>query len=282
MARDVAFGRALMACFGVLILAAGNYSVFSFVSVLAVPGDGSADGVGTVRAFGYFWIAAFTAAALFLCARGSYGAGILTVVSTLPTAYVAAVAIPLAGYALTYIKPNSPEFRAACKSAGVHFAAAPAAPVRSIAYDGAPDDTVQEFNYFELGANGRVSSRSIRNPPYPPQIAFIERKTTERLPDGTQSAKIVRFPRDGLPQRAVALTADVLVSYKYTTGESELSKASSQQGLVGYELTVVDQRDQRELARLRYFTELTNNRVCGPTGNGVLDTRKFVLNAVGM
>ena len=131
-----------MAYVGVLLLVALNCLVFFFVSVLAVPGDGSADGVGTVRLFGYVWIAASTGAALILCARGKRGAGILTAVSALPTAYVAAVLSPLA---VTCSRISSRTRRSSGRRASlrIHFAAAPATPVQSIAYDGARDDTVR-------------------------------------------------------------------------------------------------------------------------------------------
>jgi hypothetical protein len=266
---------------GVLALAAINCVVLYFTAFLAAGGDGSASGVRTVWLFGYFWIAAFTAASLVLCARGKGSVGVLTAASTLPTAYVAGFAAVLGGSLITDLKSSSSAFQAACKTAGVQFVATPATSVQSIAYDWGREYPV-EINYFQLGSNGRVSSVEVRNPPYPIGIAFTESKTTELLRDGTRSEKIVRVPRDGNPQRATALAADVLVSYQYTNGVGELSKALSQQGLVGYEMTVLDLRDNRELAKLRYFTDLVNNRACGPTDGAVLNTRTFVLKAVGM
>ncbi|MDR7307408.1 hypothetical protein [Rhodoferax saidenbachensis] len=242
-----------MAYASVLVLAAINCAILFFVSLLAVGGDGSSDGIKTIWLLGYVWIALFTIAALVLCARKRGPSGVLVAASTLPTAYVASVLATALGASMVYLKPSSLEFTAACKNSVAQFLAPSSEPVHTLAYEWGRKHPI-DINYFRIAANDYVSAIETRNPPYPPGITLVENN----------------------PE-----TADVLVSFKYPIGEEELSQAFSRQGLVGYELTVLDQRDNRTLARLRYFTDLSNNKACGPTVDGVLSIRAFVLKAIG-
>lgn len=242
-----------MAYASVLVIAVINCAVLFFVSFLAIGGDGSSDGINTIWLFGYVWIALLTFAALVLCARKRGSSGVLVAASTLPTAYIASVLATALGASMVYLKPSSVEFTAACKNSAAQFLAPPSEPVRTLTYEWGRKYPV-DINYFRITASDYVSAFETRNPPYPPGITLVESH----------------------PE-----TADVLVSFKYPIGEKELSQAFSRQGLVGYELTVLDQRDNRTLARLRYFTDLANNRACGPTVDGVLSIRAFVLKAIG-
>lgn len=242
-----------MAYAAVLTVAAINCIVLFFLAFLAVGGDGSSDGVKTIWLFGYIWIALLTTAALVLCARKNGSAGVVVAASTLPTAYIASLAAIVLGAGLTSLKPASAEFTAACKSSGAQFLSMPAEPVHSLAYNWGREYPV-EINYLGIDASNHVSAIETRNPPYPPGITLIEEKQAK---------------------------PDVLVSFVYPTGKEELSQALSRQGLVGYELTVLDQRDNRTLAKLRYFTDFANKRACGPTVDGTLSIRAFVLKAIG-
>lgn len=219
----------------VLVLAAINCAVLFFVALLAVGGDGSSDGVKTIWLFGYVWIALLTIAALFLCARKRGPSGVLVAASTLPTAYIASVLATALGASIVFLKPSSLEFTAACKNSVAQFLAPPAEPVHTLAHEWGRKFPV-DINYFRISANNYISEMGTRNLPYPPNITLVENKPT---------------------------TADVLVSFKYPIGEEELWKDFSHQGLVGYELTVLDQRDNRTLAKLKYFTDLSNSKACG-------------------
>ena len=266
---------------GLLLITAFNCAFVFVAGVLAVGGDGSSDGVQKVWLYGSLWVALFGAASIVLLKRGKAGTAIVTSAAAVPTALATAMAMSVAGYALGQLRPNSSELEAACKTAEVTFSARPKLAVNSIAYDWGQKYPV-EINFFEINDGYRLTNFQTRNPPYPPQIAFTEKVATEILRDGTKSTTIVRIPRDGNGTHEPVLAADILVSYNYVAGKEELGKAFTQQGVVGYEVTVVDRRDGTELAKLRYFTEFARRRACGPPGTKVLGIQAFVLTALGM
>lgn len=236
-----------MAYATVLVVTVLNCIVLFFVAFLA------ADGVKAVWLFGYLWIALLTAAALALCARGKNSVGVLLAICTLPGAYLVSIAAITLEVGLVYLKPASSEFTDACKGSGVQFFSSPTEPVSSLAYEWGYKYPI-EINYFEIGENNYVSSMGTRNPSYPPGVSLVTKEASR---------------------------ADVLVIFTYPIGKEQLSQALSRQGLIGYELNVIDQRNGIALARLRYFTDLLNNKACGPTENGILNVRAFVLKAIG-
>ena len=89
-----------MSYLGLLLVLAANCVILFFGSILAVGGDGSADGIRAVWLFGYSWLAAFGVAALVLCIRGRAAAGISLAASALPAAFVAALVVVVVGNAL--------------------------------------------------------------------------------------------------------------------------------------------------------------------------------------
>lgn len=93
---------ASMAYIGLLLVLVVNCVVLFFLSILAVGGDGSSDGVKTVWLFGYSWLAAFAFAALVLCIRGKASAGISLAASALPSAFVAGLVVIIGGRALGF------------------------------------------------------------------------------------------------------------------------------------------------------------------------------------
>ncbi|APW41450.1 hypothetical protein [Rhodoferax saidenbachensis] len=242
-----------MAYAGVLVIAAINCAVLFFLAFLATGGDGSSDGVKTIWLFGYIWITLFTVVALAFCARKGRTAGAVIAVSTLPTGYFASIAAIALGAGITFLKPDSAEFTAACKSSGAQFLASPTKPVHSLAYEWGRKYPI-EINYFQIAANNHVSSIETRNPRYPSGITLIENSPS---------------------------AADVLVRFTYPVGKDELLNALSHQGLIGYEIAVLDQRDNRTLATLRYFTDFSNRKACAPTNGGAFSVREFVLKAIG-
>lgn len=267
--------------FSVFFITAVNCAVLFVAGVLAVGSSGGYEGPVTVWLCGGLWLAAFTAASIALVTRGRSTAGILTSAVAMPAAYAAVLIVAFASYAFGQVRPTSPELKEFCKTAEVRFAARPAQSVRSIAFDWNREFPPQ-IDYLEFADGFRLSKIGSFSPEYPSQIDFTEEVKTEVRQDGAKSTTILRILRntEGTPEPV--LTADVLVSYKYLAGEEELRKALSRQGLVGYEITVTDRRDGKELAKLRYFTELSRDRACGPAGTKVLHTRAFVLTALGM
>ena len=91
----------------VIAVAAFNALVVYFLSFLAVHGDGSSDGIVTVRWFGFGAIAIATALSLIMCARGKLAAGIITAAGTLPVAY--ALSILILGSNSGHVIPTSCE-----------------------------------------------------------------------------------------------------------------------------------------------------------------------------
>ena len=82
-----------MAYLGVLAIALANGVVLFFGSFLAVGGDGGADGVHRVWGYGSAWIAIFTVAALFSCARKNATTGLSIAAATLPAAWAVGLVI---------------------------------------------------------------------------------------------------------------------------------------------------------------------------------------------
>jgi hypothetical protein len=173
---------------------------------------------------------------------------------------------------LSYVHPDSPEFASECRTAGPHYFQPPSSLVKSIAIiiDGKYEPT---FNSFKLGLGHHISSLNMSNHPYPDSIEFIER--------GRQGGKFEHFSRLRGSYKVDALSADVLVKYKFTP-EEELRKAPTNQGMVSYELSVIDQRNGENLAYLKYVIDAKNNRACGVVVDKTMSEQAFVLKAIGL
>ena len=85
---------------GVFLVAAVNCVVLFFVSFLAAGGDGSADGIHRVWAFGFTWIALVSLVALVVCARKGGATGMLVAAGALPSAFVLAIVLVVGGSTL--------------------------------------------------------------------------------------------------------------------------------------------------------------------------------------
>jgi hypothetical protein len=238
---------------GVLVVAAINCLLLFLGSLFAAGGDGSSDGIRTVWIFGYSWLAFLTVVALVLCVRNKRSTGLVVAVGTLPMAYVLSIAVLMLSAGIDFLKPSTPEFTAACKTSGVQFFAQPTMPVHSLSYDWGRAYPI-DINYFRIFKN-RITDLGSRNLSFPDDLTFASSKDAK---------------------------TDVLVSFTYPIGKDELGEDHSRQGLIGYEVSVSDQRDKRMLATLRYFTDLANGRACGPTVDGDLSVSAFVLKAIGV
>ncbi len=267
-----------MAYVGALLIAAANCVVVYFLSMLAVGGDGSGDGVRTVRLFGFAWIAVISFASLVLCARSKGATALLTAASALPTGFLAAMALNVASTLYESKRANTPEFEASCKTAGATYVAAPATPVHSIAYDWEGKYPPQ-INFFAIGSNGNVDNLrgGIGLSPYPVAIKFTEGRCCQYEGRPTNGiGPYIRRPNGGEYFGVPELTADALVMYR----SSPVGEHSPESDLTQVEVTVVDRRDGRTLALLRYFLDSRKRRGCGSTAEGVMDERAFVLKAI--
>jgi hypothetical protein len=269
-----------MAYLGVLLIAAANCFVVYVLSILAVGGDGTGDGIARVRLFGFAWVAVLSLVSLVLCARKKGGIAVLTAAGTLPTAYIAGVAFTIVGSVYESRKANTPEFEAACKNAGATFIATPAAPVHSIAYDWEGKYPPQ-LNYFTVGSNGNLTDLrgGVGLSPYPSAITFTEGRCCQyegRPLNGI--GPYIRRPNGGEYFGVTELTADALVMYR----SSPIGLQTAESNLTQFHVDVVDRRDGRPLASLRYLLDTRKQRGCGTTTQGVMNERAFVLQAIGV
>lgn len=197
-------------------------------------------------------------------------------VLALPMPIVSAmhVVFLVVSHAISFVIPNSEAFSRECETAGVQFFKAPSAPVRSIAYY-RETKYYPPFTKFSVTGGTRITSLSYSNPTHPASIEFVE--------TGPNSVgdPYFRQIQSGQKSGVATITADVVVSYKLSP-EEELRKAPTNQGVVKYEVTVVDRRTNEALAYLRYLIDSKNGRACGLTGENIMNERSFVLKAIGL
>jgi hypothetical protein len=87
----------------------------------------------------------------------------------------------------------------------------------------------------------------------------------------------IRYLKPGKSQKVSDLTADVSVHYQISP-EEELLKAYPEQGMIRYELTVMDRRTGEKLATKKYVIDAKNKRACGPE----ISDRTFILKSLAL
>lgn len=268
----------------VLVIAIGALNALAvfFLSILAVGGDGSSDGIVTVRWFGFSAIAFATVLSLVMCARGKHAAGIKTAAGALPAAYAVALLVLVASSMFDALAPAPSTFEAACKDMGAQYLRSPTKPVRSIAYDWKDGDFPPQIVYFGTASNGHLSDLNgglgFR---LPAQIEFTEGKCCrfEGRPTTGAGLPYIRRPNSDAPYFGISeLSADTLVMFS----SSRVELLGAQWSLIKYEVTVTDRRTGDILATLKYMLDSRRRRGCGTSANGVMDERGFVLKAVGV
>lgn len=225
-------------------------------------------------------------------ARGEASLATIGLVSPPFILYIVLAILLIVYSSFKYIKPDSHNFIKDCQTAGTHFYKRPANPVHSVAFDW-DDEFDPGIGYYKQGFNGRINEASRvlstmrvdgRLPFSDASIEFTERKHNYRsgvyLPE-FRNAPYVRFTRDGKFIGLESLTSDMLVTYQFLHPEERL-KADSDQGSVGYELSVTDRRDGQKIATMRYFVDLGNGRICGAFSNDVLSEKDFLVKALDL
>lgn len=202
----------------------------------------------------------------------------LALVSPMVQVALAGQVFMIGKHIVLLLSPNSPAFTLECQDAGAQYYKLPASPVRSIAYDWQTKEDPSYLNVFTVNFGSRLNSRAHYGYAYPAAIEFTERSSARRHEGLPRS--YFHIPRQGGGYEIPTLTADVVVEYRITP-EEEFEKATSEQGIVKYELTVTDRRDGQKLAFLRYVIDEKSSRACGLTGSSVMDQRAFVLKAIG-
>jgi hypothetical protein len=265
-----------MAKFTILVLAAINGAV---LWVLALMGAGeSAHFMVTVLVVGFAWIVGCTVWAWVKSSRPE-GGGVTVAAITLPLGYLLTlVGMEFAGF-LGGLKADRPEFVAACQGEGVRYIAAPATPVKSVAYDWPEGQLPPQTNSFEIGARGNVSDLRWQTPDMrlPASIEYFESRCCPHGGPLGEPQPYLRHERRGSIEYIPTLTADALVSYE--TRETRLAEA--EYPMVKTHLKVIDRRDGRLLAELRYALDRHRHRGCGETSKGKMDETDFVSRAVG-
>jgi hypothetical protein len=177
--------------------------------------------------------------------------------------------------------PDSERFIAECKSAGAEYVRLPARPVRSISYDWKADQP-PSFNQFKVRSGTRIGALGLSFPE-PKNVEFVERRRSrlEGRPSQGAGGPYIRFPQAGPYYGVQGITADILVRY-HMSPEDELRKPRTEQGMVRYEVAVIDRRTDERLATFRYVIDAKKQRGCGLTREGELSGTSFVLKATGL
>ena len=265
--------------FALLVILIVNCGLFFVASILTVPGDGSEAYMEIKWAIGLGWIVIVLLGSLKLISMGRSEMAFLLAVLTLPLALVGFMLAFSALDLYASLKPNSKEFKAACRSVGVTYFHKPNSPVHSIAYDWPADAYPPRFSSFKLDGRGNVSAEASGLPRFPEQIEFTEvRGGRYEGPPSNGIGPFIRHPRSGPYNGIAELSADALVTFNQVEKPAIGSKFNVQL----WQVTVQDRRDGQVLAELRYATDWKNKRACGETSPGVMDERAFVLRAVGI
>jgi hypothetical protein len=179
-------------------------------------------------------------------------------------------------YAYSQVAPDSDAFTSDCKMTGVEFVRPPTLPARSIAY---------EWNgkirppFIQLKVSGtRIIASSYVNIPVDAKqgVDFVEIKTSYEGHSPNTPAYL-KFISPGQSQGVAVSTADVLVDYRISP-EEELKKAYPEQGMVRYEVTVIDRRTGEKLAAKKYVVDAKKKRACGPE----ISDRTFIQRALAL
>ena len=247
---------------------------------------------------GALLVAAHIGSFLYVRKKAMEGKGRLAALALVSPMFVVGGGALVIGWgiqAVSFFEPDSPAFKSECRTAGAQFYKLPTSPVHSIAYDWDGYYAPRFITHFALGFGGHANSMGFSDGysdhfPYPSAIEFTERKRrpdSKGLPAGAPGPYVRfprwdgRFPRQDTSYGITTLTADVLVTYHLTSTE-DLEKATPQQGIVTYDLTVTDRRNGEKLASLRYVIDERKDRACGSTEGTTMNERAFVLKAVGV
>lgn len=247
--------------------------LFSFMGlVFAMTG-----GTGSLYITAGPLLLAYAGAIFYVIKRANEGNGPKSAfVLALPMPFVSAmfVVYSIGSHGVLFVIPDAETFSSECKTAGAKYIKAPALPVHSIVYYNETKFR-PHFTSLSVSWGSRISSLSYDNRPNHPSLEF-----TETGPNAF-GHRYTRHPKAEKEYGVDTLTADVLVKFKMSP-EEELQKALGSQGIVSYELTVIDQRTNEELAQLRYVTDTENKRACGLTGENTLSERAFILKSIGL
>lgn len=107
-------------------------------------------------------------------------------------------------------------------------------------------------------------------------VEFIEMKTSY-VNRGSSTPTYLRFRNPGQSQKISELTADVTVHYQIRP-EEELAKAYPEQGMIRYEVTVLDRRTGDKLATKKYVIDANDRRACSPD----ISDQKFILKSLAL
>ncbi|WP_295974591.1 hypothetical protein [uncultured Xanthomonas sp.] len=258
-----------------LILAFNCIGIF-FAGILGAS-DGSAELSFKIFKIGYSWVSVVAVLALIQWMRGKQAWALATLSLTLPLGYALSMILFLGQNYLNELRPNTPEFSAACQGVGPRYIGKPKASVKSIAYDWDPAISLPSHNAIGLDKRGNINFEMGGLTKLPSSIEFTEqrccRSEINSLYQGYPYLRRIGGQQYGIPE----LSADVVVNYKVTQhlmGDSIPMKTVN--------ITVKDRRDDKLLATLKYVVDEKENRACGAVLKNVIDEQEFIRRAIGM
>jgi hypothetical protein len=221
-----------------------------------------------------------TAFSLHCWRKGWLRDSVLGAALTLPLGLLASVAGWGVHSLYQVMRPNSPEFKAACQSATVRYLSTPLRPIKSIAYDWAADTSPPPFSYIGIGWNGGITDTGSGTSylPRSPQLVFTETKCCRYGGPPSNGMPYVREPRDGRSYGVNELTADALVTFK----RQRVGEQTKNSALTQIDIEVTDRRDGQLLATMRYFFDDPRRRACGEVYSGAISESAFVLKALDL
>lgn len=215
-----------------------------------------------------------------------------------------AIIPPVLLVAPMFFAPNNPlaitakedaEFQTLCKDVGVTLLHAPAAPVRSVAYDWDPERYIgRQWERFSLYGNGLLgpggSSYSGGSTQSGEAKKRLDLDFTESRPDQYRSGSplinpempLRRFPsgRSKQPFHGIeAFTADVLV-YIDVNDPQRLQWNTLNPSALKYRLEVTDRRSGAVLGRFVYVVDLANKRGCGANIGTTISHEAFIYDVI--
>jgi hypothetical protein len=256
-----------------------NCGLFLVALMLNVPGNGDDSSWSLVLYFGSGWVVLAHLISLALLKRGRGEIAFAIAVLTLPAGAAFVYASTSAFEMYSSFKLDSPEFQLACQSTALKYLHKPNSPVRSVAYDWAPNQYPPQYSYFKMDERRNISAESRGYSSLHPQIDFLEgRCCRNEGPPGNGVGPFVRHPRKGAYYGVSELSADALVTFSQVKSLNVDSKAE----VFTWQVSVQDRRNGQILAEMRYSVDWRNRRACGETSPGLMDERAFVLRAINV
>lgn len=188
---------------------------------------------------------------------------------------------PIVAVALLAAAPGDPfsaglarqsAYEKACREVGVEYLAPAMAPATSIVYDvSTMPEGVAQHGYYKLSPQGRLTGWG----------GGVETSWsfTEYVTKSSLGIEISRRNAAGPKAPVEAVSADLLLKTEAQVLTLQ-TKNPGKPGLVFFSSSLVDRRNGRLLATMRYAVDLPNKRGCGANTEDRIDPQAFVQAAL--